>query len=132
MGYGNVLATKGIELISRLVAGEAGSEPTGHGHGYYDEQVDVQELGILQLNPFGDHFSTKLAWKSPSDEAKEYNRVIVVNWISEYSALRNRSQIPPGVRTGKCTNMYLKQLKLVTSAARPSLMTSRTQLMSGV
>lgn len=28
-----------------------------------------------------------LTWKSPSDEAKEYNKVMVVNWINEYSAL---------------------------------------------
>jgi hypothetical protein len=26
-------------------------------------------------------------WKSPRDDAKEYNRVTVVNWIMEYSAL---------------------------------------------
>jgi len=78
-------------LISRLIAGETGSEHTGHSHGDYNEQVDVQELVILQSNRFGDPFRTKLTWKSPSDEAKEYNKVIVVNWISEYSALRNPS-----------------------------------------
>ncbi len=26
-------------------------------------------------------------WKSPRDDAKEYSNVIVVNWMSEYSAL---------------------------------------------
>lgn len=28
-----------------------------------------------------------LTWKSPSDDANEYNSVMVVNWMSEYSAL---------------------------------------------
>jgi hypothetical protein len=29
----------------------------------------------------------KSTWKSPRDDAKEYSRVTVVNWIMEYSAL---------------------------------------------
>ena len=30
-------------------------------------------------------------WKSPKDDAKEYRRVTVVNWIMEYSALEKIS-----------------------------------------
>jgi hypothetical protein len=42
-------------------------------------------------------------WKSPKFEARAYRNVTEVNWIAEYRL------------------MYLKQLKLVTKAARPSL-----------
>jgi hypothetical protein len=42
-------------------------------------------------------------WKSPRLDANAYNKLTVVNWIILYKA------------------MYLKQLKLVTNAPRPSL-----------
>src|SRR5690349_21394086 len=42
-------------------------------------------------------------WKSPRLDAKAYSKLTVVNWMMLYRA------------------MYLKQLKLVTNAARPSL-----------
>jgi hypothetical protein len=42
-------------------------------------------------------------WKSPKFEADAYKKLTEVNWIAEYKL------------------MYLKQLKLVTKAARPSL-----------
>ena len=32
------------------------------------------------------HYAT-LTWKSPKDDAKEYSRVMVVNWMREYNAL---------------------------------------------
>lgn len=72
-----------------------------------------------------------LTWKSPKDDANEYSKVMVVNCMSEYNALKasfntNDKYIAP------ITHMYLKQLKLVTSAALPSFSTSITQLMSGV
>jgi hypothetical protein len=61
--------------------------PTGHSHRYYNEQIDVKELVHLQSShPRGNSW-LKLTWKSPSDEAKEYNKVMVVNCINEYSAL---------------------------------------------
>jgi hypothetical protein len=37
-----------IELISRSISGAMRSEPTGHSHRYYNEQIDVQELVNLQ------------------------------------------------------------------------------------
>lgn len=59
-----------------------------------------------------------------------YSRVTVVNWIMEYSALEICQYIR---RSGeRAYYMYLKHEKLVTNAALPSLMTSMTQLMSGV
>jgi len=69
-------------------------------------------------------------WKSPRDDAKLYSRVTVVNWIIEYSAL-GRYQYVRKSRE-RTYHMYLKHEKLVTNAALPSLMTSMTQLMSGV
>lgn len=42
-------------------------------------------------------------WKSPRFEADAYRKLTDVNWMAEYKL------------------MYLKQLKLVTKAARPSL-----------
>lgn len=47
----------------------------------------------------------ELTWKSPRFEAVAYRKLTLVNWIAEYRL------------------MYLKQLKLVTSDARPSLKT---------
>lgn len=47
--------------------------------------------------------SIKRNWKSPRFEADLYNMLTDVNWIAEYKL------------------MYLKQLKLVTNAALPSL-----------
>lgn len=44
-----------------------------------------------------------ITWKSPRLEALAYRKLTLVNWIAEYKL------------------MYLKQLKLVTSDARPSL-----------
>ena len=51
-------------------------------------------------------------WKSPRFDADAYKKLTEVNWIAEYKL------------------MYLKQQKLVTSAARPSLMSVGTQEMS--
>ena len=34
-----------------------------------------------------------LTWKSPKEDANEYSSVIVVNWMSEYSALRHISPL---------------------------------------
>jgi hypothetical protein len=45
----------------------------------------------------------KRNWKSPKFDALAYRKLTEVNWIAEYRL------------------MYLKQLKLVTRAARPSL-----------
>jgi len=45
-------------------------------------------------------------WKSPRDEANEYSSVIVVNWMSEYSALRLLSiqhVLLAGKQTRTCT-----------------------------
>lgn len=57
-----------------------------------------------------------------------YSSVTVVNWIREYSALHGKKE---GISAGNCeaeedrlkyqTDMNLKQEKLVTRAARPSL-----------
>jgi hypothetical protein len=56
-------------------------------------QIDRSELERRGLS----------TWKSPRLEAFAYRKLTVVNWIAEYRL------------------MYLKQLKLVTSEARPSL-----------
>ena len=45
----------------------------------------------------------ELTWKSPKFEAVAYKKLTLVNWMAEYRLI------------------YLKQLKLVTSDARPSL-----------
>ena len=45
-----------------------------------------------------------LTWKSPKFEPEVYRKLTEVNWIAEYKL------------------MYLKQQKLVTRAARPSLL----------
>jgi hypothetical protein len=47
--------------------------------------------------------SMKRNWKSPRLDAEAYKKLTEVNWMAEYKL------------------MYLKQLKLVTSAALPSL-----------
>lgn len=47
-------------------------------------------------------------WKSPRFEADAYRKLTDVNWMAEYRL------------------MYLKQLKLVTKAARPSLLVGQS------
>ena len=41
--------------------------------------INGRVLG-MQLRP-------TLTWKSPKDDAKEYSKVMVVNWMREYNAL---------------------------------------------
>ena len=41
-----------------------------------------------------------LTWKSPKEDANEYSSVIVVNWMSEYSALRHISPLASTWHTG--------------------------------
>ena len=54
----------------------------GDGHGYDDEQVDVQEPDAMSAALEFDG-RLKTHWKSPKLDAKEYSSVTVVNWIME-------------------------------------------------
>src|ERR1700742_34243 len=58
--------------------------------------------------------SIKRNWKSPKFDADAYRKLTDVNWMAEYKL------------------MYLKQQKLVTRAARPSLIRVGTQEMSKI
>jgi len=91
------LPLKKTTFIIRSITKMMKLGPTCHSHGYYNEQINIQELVNLQSSRLEEFFWLKLTWKSPSDEAKEYNKVMVVNWIIEYNALWIQRQLPSGV-----------------------------------